>query len=146
MINSTPPASPPVAFDLHEHAIAELGPGVIEQLRQVRPDDAERIGKETIDGKVTEAFRVRGIKLFGVDSTESGKGEMKVWVDPESMLPWRIELRAGATPFVTLHKLNWNVPVEPASLLVDIPDGYTEQRKEFFDKRLRPDRAHTRAL
>ena len=133
-------------FDLHEHAIAELGPGVVEQLRQLHPDDGERIGRETIDGKVTEAFLVQGIRLFGFDSTESAKGEMKVWVDPHSILPWRIELRVGATPFVTLHKLNWNVPVEPALLLVEIPAGYTKRGKEFFDERLRPKPAHTRSL
>ena len=130
-------------FDLKEHAAVELGPGMVEQLRQVRPDDAEPIGKETIDGKTVDLFRVNGIKLFGVDSS---KGAMKIWVDAKSMLPWRIELLVGKSSVVTLHELKWNAPVEPSSLQMQIPDSYAEQPVDAFEKRLRPDRETTRQL
>jgi outer membrane lipoprotein-sorting protein len=123
-------------FAVHEHAVGELATGMVEQLRHVRPADAKPIGKEVIDGKTTEVFRVPGIKLFGIDSD---KGEMRIWVDPTSMLPWRLELRIGAMPFVTLRKLEWNLPIEASLLSMDIPNGYTLQPEDVFRKALQPD-------
>ncbi len=111
-------------FDLNEHAVAELGTGIVEQLRQVRPDEVEPIGKETIDGKSVDVFLVNGIKLFGVDSS---KGAMKICVDPKSMLPWRIDLLVGKSSLVSLRDLTWNIHVDSASLQIQIPDGYSEQ-------------------
>jgi hypothetical protein len=130
-------------FPLHEHVEKELGAGVVEQLRQVRPADAEPIGKELVDGKTLDLFRVRGIKLFGVDSR---KGEMKIWVDPESMLPWRLEVRIGVTPVVTLCKLEWNVPIEPSLLSMEIPVEYSEQPEDVFRNRLRPQKESSQHL
>ena len=127
--------------DLPEHVAAELGQSLVEQLRQVQPDDAKPMGKETIDGKAVDLFRVKGINLFGIDSRDSGKGEMKIWVDPKSMLPWRIELLLGTSSIVTLREMNWNVPIEPSSLQIQIPEGYAEQSADIFEKRLNPDRA-----
>lgn len=128
-------------FDLPEHTVAELGQSLVEQLRQVRPDDAKPMGMDTIDGKTVDLFRVKGIKLFGIDSRDSGKGEMKIWVDPKSMLPWRIELLLGTSLIVTLHEMNWNVPIEPSSLQIQVPEGYVQQPADVFEKRLNPDRA-----
>jgi len=91
-------------------------------------------------------FRVRGNGLFGFDSTDSGELETKLWIDRETMLPWRIQLRVGNTPFVTLHKLSWNVPIGPRLLLVDIPESYSERDEEFFEERLRPKRAQRTTL
>lgn len=133
-------------FELREGALAELGPGIVEQFRKLNSADAERIGEEKIDGKVTEVFRVRGKGLFGLDSTDSDKLETKIWIDRETMLPWRIQLRAGDRPFVTLHQLCWNVPIDPELLLVVIPDGYSERDKKFFDELLRPERAQKTTL
>lgn len=130
-------------FDLNENAAAELGPGMLEQLSQVLPDDAEPVGKETIDGKDVDVFRVNGIKLFGIDSMDSGKGEMRIWVDSKSGLPWRIELRVGSSAIVTLREMTWNVPVESSSFQMQIPDGYVEQPEDGFTARLRPDRPAT---
>ena len=69
-------------FTMHERVATELATDPIEQLRQVRSDGAERLGKEVVDGTNAELFRIRGIKLFGA---ESDKGEMRVWVDSASM-------------------------------------------------------------
>jgi hypothetical protein len=126
--------------DLSEHAADEMGIGVVEQLRQIQTDDAKPGGTETIDGKTLEVFEVKGVKLFGFDSD---KGTMKIWVDPKSELPWRIELRMGSSPIVTLREIAWNVPVEAFSLQMRIPGGYSEQAVEEFTKRLRPGRAPT---
>jgi len=130
-------------FTLTEHAVAEIATGMVEQLRQVRPADAERIGREVIDGKTTDVFRVAGIKLFAIDSRD---GEMRIWVDADSMLPWRIELRIGTTRIATLRKLNWNVPIEPSLLSVEFPDGYAEQPEEVFQRQLRPNVEATQSL
>ncbi len=123
-------------FTLHEHLATEFATDPVTQLRQVRSDSAERLGKEVIDGKDAEVFRVHGIKLFGA---ENDKGEMRVWVDSMSMLPLRIELRMGETPLVTLKEMKWNSAIDPSLLSMEIPDGYAEQPEEAFRKLLRPD-------
>ena len=134
-------------FDMSERDAEELGAGIVEQLRQVRPDDATPVGKATIAGKSVDVFRVDAIKLFGVDSSQRNKGAMKIFVQPESMLPLRIELLVGETAIVTLRDMKWNTAVEPSTLQLQIPDGYSEQASvEFFEKQLRPKDESFRAL
>lgn len=122
-------------FSLHEHVAKELATNPITQLREVRTEDAERLRKEVLDGNEAEVFRVRGIKLFG---TESDKGEMRVWVDSTTMLPLRIELRIGETPLVTFTEMKWNPAIGPELLSMEIPDGYSEQPADAFQKLLSP--------
>ena len=130
-------------FTLSEHSATEFATDPIEQLRQVRTDDAERLRKEVVDDKEAEVFRVRGIRLFG---TESDKGEMRVWVDTTTMLPLRIELRVGATPVVTLKEIKWNSAIDPSLLSLAIPDSFSEQPAEVFRRVLQPEPDADKAL
>ena len=122
-------------FTLHEHVATELATDPIVQLQQARTADAERLEKKVVNGKAAEVFRVRGIKLFGV---EDDKGEMHVLVDSTTMLPLQIELRVGETSHMTLKGMMWNPVIDPALFSMEIPDGYTEQPAEVFQKLLRP--------
>jgi outer membrane lipoprotein-sorting protein len=135
-----------VVIDMSEHATVELATGLVEQLRNTRPTDAKPAGQETRDGKLADLFRVRGIKLFGIDTTGNGQGEMWVWVDRASMLPYRIELRMGASTVVTLKSMTWNGDLDPSSLAVQLPEGFSEVNPDALLKKLRPDRDTTQGM
>jgi outer membrane lipoprotein-sorting protein len=122
-------------FMLHEHLAKEFATDPITQLRQVKADGATRLSQEVVNGKATEVFRVRGVNLFG---TESAKGETRIWVDPTTMLPMRIELRMGETPVLTLKEIQWDSKIDPSLLAQEIPDGYSDQPEVAFRKRLQP--------
>jgi hypothetical protein len=107
----------------------------IEQLRHVRTEDAEELGKAVVDGKDAVIFRVRGIELFELKTDE---GEMRVWVDSASLLPVRIELRFDEKTFVIIKKIKWNSVIDPALMRMEVPQGYAEQSLEDFKKLLAP--------
>jgi outer membrane lipoprotein-sorting protein len=122
-------------FTLHKHLATEFAADPITQLRQMKADDATRVGQEVVNGKETEVFRVRGVNLFG---TKSDKGETRVWVDPTTMLPVRVELRMGESPVLTLKEIQWGSKIDPSLLVQEIPDGYSDQPEDAFRKRLQP--------
>lgn len=130
-------------FDLGEHAKMELGNGLVEQLRSVQPDEAEFVARESIDGKSVDVFLVKGIKLFGIDTSN---GAMKVYVDRESALPRQIELLAGTTSIASLLEMTWNIQLDGSKLQLQVPDGYAEQSENYFNERLRAARKSSRKL
>lgn len=130
-------------FTLPKQIVAELAVNPIEQLQQVRSAGAEPLGKEDLEGRNVAVFRVAGIKLFG---THSEQGEMRIWVDSATMLPARIELRRGVTTILIFKNMKWNQAIDPAQLKLEVPEGYTEQSEETFQKRLRPDKNGTTPL
>ena len=130
-------------FTLDERLATEFATNPITQLRHVKADGAERLGKEVVDGKETDVFRVRGIDLFG---TKSDKGEMRVCVDSATMLPVKVELRLGETPVMTLKEIRWDPRIDPSLLAQKIPSGYSEQPEDAFRKLLHPAADADRAL
>jgi hypothetical protein len=107
----------------------------MEQLRHVRSEDAEQLGTEVIDGKTAVLFRIRGVKIFEVDSDQ---GEMLVWVDAKSLLPSRIELRDGELRLMTLKNIRWDSAIDPSLFRIEIPEGYALQSEAAFQRMLRP--------
>jgi hypothetical protein len=85
---------------------------------QNNPDfEAEKLGEKEIDGQKVVGFLA---------------GEFTIWADAETALPVRIE---GQSPQLSIvfKNFQFNVPVEELESLVsmDVPDGYTEQKKVF---------------
>jgi len=85
---------------------------------QNNPDfEAEKLGEKEIDGQKVIGFLA---------------GEFTIWADAETALPVRIE---GQSPQLSIvfKNFQFNVPVEELESLVsmDVPDGYTEQKKVF---------------
>ena len=62
------------------------------------------------------------------------------------MLPLKIELRIGVTPFQAFKKMKWNSVIDPSLLSMEIPDGYAAQSEEAFRKLLRADADDDKAL
>ncbi len=84
---------------------------------QNNPDfKAKELGEKEIDGQ----------KVIGFSTDE-----FTIWADAETALPVRIEVQSPLS--VVFKNFQFDVPVEELESLVsmDVPDGYTEQKKVF---------------
>jgi hypothetical protein len=85
---------------------------------QNNPDfEAEKLGEKEIDGQKVIGFLA---------------GEFTIWADAKTALPVRIEGQSSQLSIV-FKNFQFNIPVEELEPLVsmDMPDGYTEQKKVF---------------
>ena len=85
---------------------------------QNNPDfKAKELGEKEIDGQKVVGFLA---------------GEFTIWADAKTALPVRIEVESPQLSAV-FKNFQFNVPVEELESLVsmDVPDGYTEQKKVF---------------
>ncbi len=102
-----------------------LGEGTrnyVEFLRQVivkLQDNYEELGEQEIDGQKAIGFVAR-------DPNE----EVKIWADPKTAQPIRIELRVGQF-FAILKNFQFDVKIEDSLISMDVPEGYTLQETEF---------------
>ena len=78
---------------------------------------AKELGEKEIDGQKVIGFSANGFTI---------------WADAETALPVRIEVESPQLSAV-FKNFQFNVPVEELESLVsmDVPDGYTEQKKVF---------------
>jgi outer membrane lipoprotein-sorting protein len=87
----------------------------------------ERLEDETIDGRRVGGFRIR-----------TGSIVIKIWADPETSLPVRVEYASTAEPKVreVLTDFQINVNLDESLFSLDVPKGYTvEQVKLDLAKR-----------
>jgi hypothetical protein len=109
-------------IEINEQMVEQFA-NPIDQLRHARPEDAENIGEEFLEGRLTQVFRIRKINLLGM----RGKGEMLVWVDQKQGLPAKIlihELDPGGGMEIRFEEFQWNKPINPALFSLEIPAGY----------------------
>jgi hypothetical protein len=96
--------------------LGERTQGYVKFLRQAitnLKDDYEELGEQEIEGRKTIAF-VAGGPNEGI----------KIWADPETALPVRIELRVGKL-FVILKNFQFDAPIDNSLMSMDVPAGYT---------------------
>ena len=108
--------------------LQERSRGYIEFVRKVLMElkdsqKVESLGEQEIDGQKAIGFAGWGL---------IGDGEVKIWADPKTAVPMRVELRIGQL-FVILKNFKFDVPVED-SLSMDVPEGYTEEAEVHFTK------------
>jgi outer membrane lipoprotein-sorting protein len=79
---------------------------------------AERLGVETIDGRRAEGFRI-----------QKGSHEIKIWADPETLLPVRFEQRTtdGPEGRTVMTDFQVDVDLEESLFSLEVPNGYTVQ-------------------
>jgi hypothetical protein len=83
-------------------------------------DNYEELGEQEIDGRKTIGFAARG----------PNNEEVKIWADPKTALPIRVELRIGQF-FAIMKNFQFDVPIEDSLISMDVPEGYTLQEAEF---------------
>ena len=108
----------------------ELTPDVVrafqnplDQLRRAKSDNAEPIGQEILNGRRTQVYRLSKIDLPFIEGT----GKMLLWVDVESELPAKIEIRNPDPKAPTTFDFDdfvWNEPLDANLFSLAIPDGY----------------------
>jgi outer membrane lipoprotein-sorting protein len=95
----------------------------IDQLRHAKSDDAEPIGQEMLKGRRTHVYRLNKIALPFVE----GKGKMLLWIDAESELPAKIEIRDPdpKSPMAfDFDDFVWNERLDAKLFSLAIPDGF----------------------
>jgi outer membrane lipoprotein-sorting protein len=88
----------------------------------------ERLDGEEIDGRRTECFRIR-----------RGSIEIKVWADPKTFLPVRVEENAG-NPETRIVMTDFQVDkdLDESLFSLDVPAGYTVEQTMQVDATKKP--------
>jgi len=100
--------------------LQEMTRGYIEFVRQVLMElkdnpDVKELGEQEIDGQKAIGFSGRG----------NNNQELKIWADPKTAIPIRVELRLGREFFVVLKNFKFDVPIDDTQVSMDVPPGYT---------------------
>lgn len=109
--------------------LARTASNPIDILRRMKSVDAEQIGEEMLKGRRTQVYRCR--KIDPVFCMPDGK--MLVWVDVESGLPAKIEIRSAVskTPIeLRFDEFIWNEAMDARLFSLAIPDGFQEVTRE----------------
>jgi outer membrane lipoprotein-sorting protein len=106
----------------------------IEQLRQLKDQDAERQGDEELDGRKVQVYRLKGLDLFMARGKVEEGESAKLWVDPRSGLPVRLALESSipsgkGKAVVVLSSFTWNEPIAPEMFRMEVPEGFTTRQK-----------------
>ena len=103
----------------------------IEKLRQLKNEDAERIGEEELNGRKTQVYRLKKAALF-LGLRLSKDETAKLWADPKSGLPVRILVGDPSDkdkPFIIFEQFTWNEALDPELFKLEAPKGFTLKDK-----------------
>ena len=73
---------------------------------------------------------IEGQKAIGFSGRGNNNQELKIWADPKTAIPIRVELRLGREFFVVLKNFKFDVPIDDSQVSMDVPAGYTLQEGE----------------
>jgi hypothetical protein len=82
-------------------------------------DNSENLGEQEIDGRKAIVFEAKG-----------RNEQIKVWADPETATPIRIELTLGQM-FTIMKNFQINPHLDDSLVSMDVPDGYTLNETEL---------------
>ena len=102
--------------------VKERHQSYVEFLRQVitkLKDNHQELGEQEIDGRKAVVFEARG----------HNQG-VKIWADPKTALPIRIELTLGQM-FSIMKNFQINPQIDDSLVSMDVPAGYTLDKTEF---------------
>jgi outer membrane lipoprotein-sorting protein len=106
---------------------------LVEQFRSVKPEDAQRTGEESQNGRKVDVYVVRHVDLIGIKAELSGEEgqRMTVWVDRASSLPVKILLETSfhvegkSRDWIEFSEFTWNEPFDENLFSLQAPEGYT---------------------
>ncbi len=91
----------------------------------------ERLGIEKIDGRRAQGFHI-----------QLGAVEVKIWADPKTLLPIRVEETTGAASGsevrIVMSDFHIGVDLDESLFSVDLPAGYTVQQTMQIDLSKKP--------
>ena len=104
--------------------LQERTKGYIEFVREVLMElkdspYVKELGEQEIDGQKAIGFSGRG----------NNNQELKIWADPKTAVPIRVELQIGRL-FVILKNFKFDERIEESEVSMDVPEGYTLEEAE----------------
>jgi len=93
--------------------------GAIRKIIVELQDNYEELGEQEIDGQKAVGFVIRG-----------PNEEVKIWADPKTALPIRMELSIGQM-FVILKNFQFDPPIDDSLMSMEVPAGYTLEETDF---------------
>jgi outer membrane lipoprotein-sorting protein len=92
-------------------------------------DKVERLDAETIDGRPAQGYRI-----------QLGAVEVKIWADPKTMLPIRVEetTSGGAEVRIVMTDFQVGMDLDKSLFSLDVPEGYTVQQTAEIDLAKKP--------
>jgi len=100
---------------------------VLQQKREAGSEPAVSLGEREIDGKKAVGFQTSWDEASGaIGST------VKIWGDPETGFPIRIETVWNGVPKTesVMKNFELNIPVDEKKFSLEIPEGYTKREVE----------------
>jgi hypothetical protein len=102
---------------------------LIGQFRRLTEKDAELAGDEELDSQKTHVYRLKRIDFFGGGGVVEEGESAKVWVDPDSGLPVRIELVSLSADKkdksrMVFDEFVWNEPLDESLFSLELPTGF----------------------
>jgi outer membrane lipoprotein-sorting protein len=111
----------------------------IDWLQRIKPGNAKSLGRELLDGKKVAVFLTKYTGLFTSGGESYGfapEQTVKMWVDQQTDLPLKIAIGdPQEAEGMTFTEMKWNERLASNLFLVDVPDGYTELKRESFRSR-----------
>ncbi|NOZ38954.1 MAG: DUF2092 domain-containing protein [Planctomycetes bacterium] len=112
-------------IEMSEQLVGPQQPGFLEKFRKMRPDHAEYLGKEALNGKEVLKYKYK-----------KPDGHYMLWLDPDSQLP----VKAVIADVADSKKVNakfemtdfvWNPELDESLFSLEIPEGYDLEREEI---------------
>jgi outer membrane lipoprotein-sorting protein len=94
---------------------------VYQMLRDIRKNEVKKLPAEQVNGQATEVFMAK-VKMGELEQ------ELKVWVEPKSQLPVRLEVladkdKAGRERKMTID-VRFDQPLDEKLFSTEVPEGY----------------------
>ncbi len=118
---------------LDDRAVAEFTrTNLVEQFRNVKPEDAEQTGEESQNGRKIDVYLVRHVDIMGIKGDLSGEEgqKMTVWVDRASSLPVKILLETSfhvegkSKDWIEFSEFTWNEQFDENLFSLQAPESY----------------------
>jgi len=89
-------------------------------IHQLQDGQVEELGEQTIDGQ-------KAILFVGKGQNE----EVRIWADPETAHPIRIEAQIGQEFSFTMKNFEFNAAIDESLVSMNVPEGFTLQKTDI---------------
>ena len=98
--------------------------GAMNSVRQLKEEKVTALPDEALDGRKLKVYELKGVRQKDLP----GEADIKVWIDPDALLPVRTQIRqqqGGQTVSIVMNVLAWNEDLDPTLFDQTPPEGYT---------------------
>ena len=108
-------------------------------MRRIVTNEAELVREEKIAGRVSQVYRVKKLDFLFMSGPDGEKDSATLWVDRETKLPVRIELKSatldGDGCEVVFDEFVWNEPLDAKLFALTPPPGFAVEDADGAETR-----------